>query len=163
MHTVTDTHSNRTLHSVSASTSPRGRPRPALVLTPVAASTMSLEESPMSARARSMALARALLERSHQGLDEIPRPTALGAANGVSNGRKADQEVCWAASRLVLACTSLLSTLARPLARVPCCDAPELTATAFAFRQHVFRLIPPIERDCPPPFRTRFRRRFSMR
>ena len=62
----------------------------------------------MSARARSMALARALLERSHQGLDKIPRPTALGAANGVLNGRKADQEVCWAASRLVLACTSLL-------------------------------------------------------
>lgn len=40
----------------------------------VAASTMSLEESPMSARARSMALARALLERSHQGLDEISVP-----------------------------------------------------------------------------------------
>ena len=86
----------------------------------------------MSARARSMALARALLERSHQGLDEISRPTALGAANGDLNGRKADQEVCWAASHPVLACTSLLSELARLLARVPCCDAPELTATAFA-------------------------------
>ena len=62
----------------------------------------------MSARARSMALARALLERSHQGLDEIPRPTALGAANGVSNGQRADQEVCWAASHFVPACTPLL-------------------------------------------------------
>ena len=33
----------------------------------------------MSARARSMALARALLERSHQGLDEISCPTAIAA------------------------------------------------------------------------------------
>ena len=98
----------------------------------------------MSARARSMALARALLERSHQGLDEIPRPTALGAANGVLNGRKADQEVCRAASHLVLACTSLLSELARLLARVPCCDAPELTATAFALAFQVISAASPV-------------------
>ena len=59
-HAVTDTLQIGpcTPFCIDFSSSARGRPRPALVLIPVAASTMSMEESPMSARARSMALAR---------------------------------------------------------------------------------------------------------
>ena len=104
---------------LSASTSPRDRPRPILVLSSVAASTMSSEESPTSARARSMALARALLERTHSRSDGIPRPTALGAASRISVGQSGCLEVCRAASHLVPACTPSPSGLAccRPACR----------------------------------------------
>ena len=104
---------------LSASTSPRDRLRPILVLSSVAASTMSSEESPTSARARSMALARALLERTHSRSDGIPRPTALGAASRISAGQSGCLEVCRAASHLVPACTPSPSGLAccRPACR----------------------------------------------
>ena len=70
MPTVTDTHSNRTLHSFLHRLLLEAG-RVLLSSSSVAASTMSSEESPMSARARTMALARAILEQSLKGPDGI--------------------------------------------------------------------------------------------